>query len=167
MLAALKTLIWLGVDKQRTHQITAIKLTNTLALLCALLLVSQFFVMSLLQTPLGWAKPLVLLIHASVMLAIPWLCQRAGFAYARATLIYCFCSYISLSAVMWQGEMGMHYYLLLTTLVCSLVFYPWENALAQFHMMLSIGLFVALELNWFRRSLDDCVWHRYLGQLGQ
>ncbi|MDT0594008.1 adenylate/guanylate cyclase domain-containing protein [Glaciecola petra] len=48
--------------------------------------------------------------------------NTGGFSRARAILIIAFCSYLFWACILWQADVGLHYYFILSIFICSYLF---------------------------------------------
>lgn len=81
-------------------------------------------------------------LHCLLFIKVLKQIKKASFDNARTTLVIGFCSYIFWACVLWQANVGLHYYFILSIFVCSYLFSGQEVR----QMILISGVMVFLFL---------------------
>lgn len=143
-----------GCRSQHTsaNDVSHIRISNIIALIIILILVSQLPVLCWLQ-PAKWQwLSLNILLHSLLLCLVPSRNQQGHHQHARYLLVSVYISYLLVACLLWQQDLGIQYFLLIGVFV-SVFFYPPNDLLRLYPVITVFCLsFLLLELNFMSLS---------------
>lgn len=141
----IKRIMLAGIDSTNQDNGNPIRIINTISIMIFSMLVVQFPVIIHFW---HWSGPILLaslVLHSLLFLGIPYLNAKNHFLSARATLMFGYISYISISSLIWQVPTNFHYFLIVGLFVSPFVYYHWESHLIAINCIVYFLCFVGLD----------------------
>lgn len=143
---AFKRWCWSGVAIEDTDTLTPRKLTNTLAALVLLAILSQLPVIVLFGQPHLMEKLLVVVVALCLIAQVP-LCQSEGaLRRARHWLIAGYSGYLVCASLLWPYDLNIQAFLLLAVMICPFLYSYQTSGHGKPVQWLLIGLYLLLEV---------------------
>lgn len=136
---------WAGIDPDSLNNISPVKITNLIALLCSLTLLAQLPLNLFFWSGGGKNHVLISLFHALALTIIPWLNSRQCFSLARFSLTSIYCSYLLSCSLNLQFHGDLHLFLLLGLFIAPFKYDENEQCHARLNMLVLLLAFVVWE----------------------